>query len=329
MSPRQKAKPGKPARIAVSAGDPAGVGPEITDACLRDPKVMAVCRPLVFWPAGAGQPAVADVVVCGRIGDDPGSTAMACLEAATASVEAGECSALVTAPLSKARASMAFPGFTGHTDWLASRAGMDPARVLMIFHGEKVRTACVTRHVPLREVHAGLDGRRIAWAALVLAIHLGTGSGIRRPRIAIAGLNPHASEGGLLGSEDRDLIEPAVRLAAESAVRLRMRCELVGPLAADGAYREHVNGGWDGVLAMYHDQATVAAKVADPFRSVNVTAGLPYVRTSPDHGTADAIAGKGLAHPGSMRAALLLAARLVPRASMMRKRILLLGDVLG
>jgi 4-hydroxythreonine-4-phosphate dehydrogenase len=271
-------------RIAVSLGDPDGVGPELARAAARSERVLDVCEPVLF-PGGP----------------------LESLEAAVSAVERGECRALTTAPLSKERMGRLVPGFTGHTEWLAERAGLSPTDVVMIFSGPRVRTACVTRHVALGQVPSSLDASRIVRTTVMLRDHLDRGLGIEAPRIAVCGLNPHASESGLMGDEEERVIAPAVTRARGEVGP----GEVVGPVAADAAFREHVLGRYDGVVAMYHDQATIAAKVVDPFRGVNVTAGLPWVRTSPDHGTADDIAGTGKADPTSMVEALVLAARLV------------------
>ncbi|MBW2263817.1 MAG: 4-hydroxythreonine-4-phosphate dehydrogenase PdxA, partial [Deltaproteobacteria bacterium] len=141
------------------------------------------------------------------------------------------------------------------------------------------------------------------------------------PRLAVCGLNPHASDGGIMGDEEERVIAPAVAALRGAVARLGGKGELVGPVAADAAYRDHVLGRHDGVLAMFHDQATIAAKLADPFLGVNYTAGLPFVRTSPDHGTADDVAGTGRADHRSMREAVLLAARIVSCRSGLRRRL--------
>lgn len=308
--------------VAVSAGDAAGVGPELSLAAVRDGDVLDACRPVLFWPAGVDrQDGGIEVVEAGREGEEPARAAVACLEAALGAVRGGGAAALVTAPVSKERTAAFLPGFRGHTDWLAGRESLDPRDVVMIFSGPRVRTACVTRHVALSEVPGLLSARDIAWAGLLLWGHLRWELGIGSPRLAVCGLNPHASDGGILGDEEERVIGPAVASLREAVARLGGGGELVGPVAADAAYRDHVLGRWDGVLAMFHDQATVAAKLADPFLGVNYTAGLSFVRTSPDHGTADALAGTGRADPRSMREAILLAARIASCTDGLRHRL--------
>lgn len=309
-------------RVAVSVGDPSGIGPEVAAAAARDEAVRRACRPVLFWPRSLAPPDVdAELVEVGGREDPSGAAALASLEGALDAVTRGGLEAMATAPMSKERTAAVEPGFTGHTEWLARRSGLDPREVVMIFTGPRVRTACVTRHVPLSEVPSLLDGRDVAWASVLLHAHLHHELGIERPRIAVAGLNPHASDGGLLGAEERTIIAPAVDRARRVLARLREGGTITGPLAADGAFRDHVLGVHDAVLGMFHDQATIASKIADPFLGVNTTAGLPFVRTSPDHGTADALAGSGRADPGSMRQALLLAARLAVRSGALRHRL--------
>jgi 4-hydroxythreonine-4-phosphate dehydrogenase len=198
---------------------------------------------------------------------------------------------------------------------------VDARDVVMIFSGPRVRTACVTRHLPLAEVPGSLTRRDVAWAALLLWGHLRWELGIESPRLAVCGLNPHASDGGILGDEEERVVAPAVADLRDALVRLGEGGEIVGPAAADAAFRDHALGRHDGVLAMFHDQATIPAKLADPFLGVNYTAGLPFVRTSPDHGTADDLAGTGRADPRSMREALLLAARIASCRSGLRSRL--------
>lgn len=314
--------------VAVSVGDPAGIGPEVAVAAARNESVLASCRPVLFWPRGVDGPGEGiESMAVGEQGDGPAASAMASLEAATEAVMSGTCQALVTAPLSKERVAQIVPGFTGHTDWLAERAGVRPEDVVMIFSGPRVRAACVTRHVALSRVPGILDGGQVAWATLLVWGHLRWDLGLEAPRVAVCGLNPHASDGGLMGREEEEIVAPAVDRAREAVSRLGGG-SISGPVAADGAFRDHVLGKTDGVVAMYHDQATIAAKLADPFRCVNTTAGLPFVRTSPDHGTADDIAGTGSADPGGMREAVLAAARLASREGALRHHLDSLRSVL-
>ncbi len=319
--PRDKKTDGLP-RVAVCAGDRCGVGPEVSLSAVRDEQVLAACRPVLFWHAGPDRPPdLADVVVVGRGDASPARAAIACLEAAVDAVLGGDAAALVTAPVSKERTAAVLPDFRGHTEWLALRASVDPRHVAMIFSGPRVRTACATRHVALSAVPAALSPAHVAWAGLLLWGHLHWELGITSPRLAVCGLNPHASDGGILGDEEARVVAPAVSCLRDAVARLGGSGRIAGPVAADAAYRDHVLGRHDGVLAMFHDQATIAAKLADPFLGVNYTAGLPFVRTSPDHGTADDLAGTGRADHRSMREAFLLAARIASCRAGLRHRL--------
>jgi 4-hydroxythreonine-4-phosphate dehydrogenase len=209
--------------------------------------------------------------------------------------------ALVTAPIDKAVASREGLRHPGHTEYLAARAGVEDFAMLMA--GPTIRVVLATIHIPLREVPERLDEAAILRAAGLLARSLVTDFGIARPRVGVLGLNPHAGEAGLLGDEEQRVIGPAL-------ARLRMAhpdAEWLGPLPADTAFHQHRVGQLDGLVAMYHDQGLGPFKLAHFYDGVNVTLGLPFVRTSPDHGTAKDIAGRGIADPASLSAALQLA----------------------
>jgi 4-hydroxythreonine-4-phosphate dehydrogenase len=227
-------------------------------------------------------------------------------------VASGLAAALVTGPVSKQVIAASGRGaarrFRGHTEHLAARLG---ARApVMAFVAPRLRTALVTTHLPLRRVPAVLRPEGVARACVALA-HLVTRlDGARPPPIAVASLNPHAGEGGLLGDEERRLIAPGIERARARLGRAGLAVEIVGPMGAETAYRRAAAGEFGGVVAMYHDQATIACKLAGFGETVNVTLGLPIVRTSVDHGTAYDLAGTGRASDRAMRAALRLAARL-------------------
>jgi len=218
-------------------------------------------------------------------------------------VQSGAASALCTLPIHKqALAEGAGFSFPGHTEFLAHLAGAE--EVVMMLASDRLRVVPVTIHIAIADVPAALtpdllDRRiRITHQALV------TQFGIAKPRLAVAGLNPHAGEGGRMGTEDAALIAPVLdRLRAEGM-------DLRGPLPADTMFHERARAGYDAAICMYHDQALIPIKTLDFDEGVNVTLGLPFVRTSPDHGTAFDIAGKGLANPSSTLAALRMAARL-------------------
>jgi 4-hydroxythreonine-4-phosphate dehydrogenase len=227
---------------------------------------------------------------------------LALLDLAIDGALTGEFAALVTAPVQKGLLNDAGIAFTGHTEYLATRVGGGPP-VMLLTTGE-LRVALATTHVPLRAVSAALSVEALCHTAATLAQALESWWGISAPRIAVCGLNPHAGEGGHLGDEEIRIITPAIE-------RLRARgIRVSGPLPADTVFVPRVLQNFDAVLAMYHDQGLPVVKHAGFEQAVNVTLGLPILRTSPDHGTALDLAGTGRADPGSLTAAVRLASRL-------------------
>ncbi len=310
-------------RLGITLGDPAGIGPEIVAVALSaaDPEVLA--RVIVYGdraplergaramgvtlPAGLTLVAdgIGDRAVAGAPDEVSGAAQVGYLEAAVAAARAGELAAIVTAPISKTWAKRAGFAFPGHTEMLAERLGARD--VVMMFAGPKFKVALATVHVPLREVAQVLTMLRLRRVIELLAESLVRDFGIAAPRIGVVGLNPHAGEGGLLGSEDRDVIAPALT-ALPPAI-------LSGPLIPDAAFRDALHGSVDALVAQYHDQGLIPVKLVDFDEAVNLTLGLPIVRTSPDHGTAYDIAGKGVARAVSMQRALALAVSMVERRS--------------
>jgi 4-hydroxythreonine-4-phosphate dehydrogenase len=310
-------------RIGITLGDPAGIGPEIVAAAIAAAPdewrgrlvVYGDCGPLeraaraigVTLPAveivgdGTGERAVA-----GAPDDATGAAQVGYLESAVAAASRGELGAIVTAPISKTWARRAGFAFPGHTEMLAARLGARD--VVMMFAGPKLRVALATVHVPLAEVIASLTTARIRTTIELVAESLARDFSIARPRIGVVGLNPHAGEGGLLGVEEQDVIAPALAAPCGDAV-------LSGPLVPDAAFRSATGGAYDAVVAMYHDQGLIPVKLVDFEDSVNMTLGLPIVRTSPDHGTAYDIAGRGIARATSMQRALALAVDIVTARS--------------
>ena len=291
-------------RVAVSMGDPLGIGPEIVARAAADERVRAVLVPIVFGARAALEP----WAYAGELREvaphlpGSGALALACVDAAARAVMAGEAEALCTAPLSKARVDAVHPGFVGHTEHLAA---LVDAHVAMMMAGPRLRVVLATNHLALSEVPRRLTRERIAFVVGLCHRELRGRFGIPAPRIAVCGLNPHAGEGGLFGDEDARIVAPAVHDARAQGI------DVQGPLAADGLFPRAAAGAFDAVVALFHDQGLIPAKLLDFRSTVNVTLGLPWPRTSPDHGTADAIAGKGVADPEPMISALLLAARLV------------------
>jgi 4-hydroxythreonine-4-phosphate dehydrogenase len=317
-------------RVAISLGDPSGIGPEVTAAALAQAQVVRGLEPVVFgddrvWAracriarvedrlpriaVGAAVPRGGALVEVTRLSarqaragvpDLPGARAqLAYLVCAADALAHGDAQALCTAPLSKAQVNAAGLPFTGHTEYLAERFDR---RVLMMLAGERLRVALATTHLPLRDVPGALSTAQLARDLKLLSRELSR-FGLRRPRIAVCGLNPHAGEQGHLGDEEQRVIAPAIARARRAGVRAE------GPFPADSLFPRAIDGGTDAVLAMFHDQGLVALKLLHFHDGVNVTLGLPFLRTSPDHGVAYDLAGTGKANPESMAMALRWAAR--------------------
>jgi len=253
-------------------------------------------------------------VVPGKPTPEGGAAQLAWIDEATALVQAGVADALVTGPVSKH--AIATSGgedakhFRGHTEHLAARLGA--REVVMAFRSPELTSALVTTHLSLSRVPGAVTPRAVA-SSVYWIVRLLRALGIRRPRVAIAALNPHAGEEGLLGDEERKRITPGIALAERRLRRERTGAVLTGPIGAETAFRRALAGAFDGVVAMYHDQATIPHKVLGFGEAVNVTLGLPIVRTSVDHGTAYDLAGTGRADPSGMQEAMSLAAALVPK----------------
>jgi 4-hydroxythreonine-4-phosphate dehydrogenase len=247
----------------------------------------------------------------GRPGPEDGAAQLAWIDEAADLARDGVAAALVTGPVSKlAIARCGAPGaadFLGHTEHLGRRLGA--REVTMAFVGARLVTALVTTHLPLARVPEAVTPREVGRAAFWLA-RLLRDLGRERPRVAVAALNPHAGEGGLLGDEERRRIAPGIVVARRRLSRAGVQAELAGPVGAETAFRLAARGVYDGVVAMYHDQATIPSKLLGFGEAVNVTLGLPIVRTSVDHGTAYDLAGTGRADPRGMREAIELGARL-------------------
>jgi 4-hydroxythreonine-4-phosphate dehydrogenase len=285
--------------IAVTVGDPSGVGPEIAVAAASDARVAAVCQPMLYGPHTAEALAP---FPCGEVSAASGQAAYDAIVSATHDALAGRVAALATAPINKAAFAAAGLSWRGHTDLLAHLCGTPD--VAMMFWSDRLRVVLATVHIPLADVPATVTA-----AALDRVLRLTADSlpafGIPSPRLAVAGLNPHAGEQGLLGHEDEDVVRPAVERGREAGI------DVQGPFPADTLFVRAARGDFDAVIAMYHDQGLVPVKLVAFGRAVNVTLGLPIIRTSVDHGTAFDIARQGRADPGSLIEAILLAARLV------------------
>jgi 4-hydroxythreonine-4-phosphate dehydrogenase len=302
-------------------GDPAGIGPEVTVKALSDPRISKLAHfqvvgdffvidkirkilrtnteislldlanvPSTSFTFGIQKPAF-------------GKASMEYIDKALALLKSREADALVTAPVNKSSIrSAGFEDFEGHTEYLAENTGSK--EFAMMFVGKNLKIVLVTRHIALRDVARSITSESICRAIRLTHEHLKKYFGIKSPRIAVAGLNPHASDSGLFGDEEEKVIIPAIRKAS---VEIK---NIYGPFPADAVFYETLKGKFDAVVAMYHDQALAPFKTLYFNDGVNLTLGLPFIRTSPDHGTAFDIAGKGIADPTSMKEAILLACSL-------------------
>jgi 4-hydroxythreonine-4-phosphate dehydrogenase len=282
-------------RVAITVGDPSGIGPEIAEKAARDPRVLEVCDPIVYAPAAdrTFDPGVLSAAA--------GRAAYDLILRAVGDAQHGAVDAVATAPVNKEAFRLAGLRWAGHTDLLAHLTGAE--HVAMMFHSETLRVVLATVHIPLAEVPRALTRRTLESTIALTARELPR-FGIAAPRIAVAGLNPHAGEHGLFGHEEQRVIEPAVAACRAQGI------DVAGPFPADTLFLRAMRGVFDVVVACYHDQGLIPVKLAAFGEAVNVTLGLPIVRTSVDHGTAFDIAGRGIADPGSMIAAVRLAARL-------------------
>jgi 4-hydroxythreonine-4-phosphate dehydrogenase len=296
-------------------GEPAGIGPEIALKAfdllgghigghalklVGDPGVFRSCGPV---PSDA---LIATRHAAGRIPGKPQlrNAAAVCeaIETAVAAAKNGAAAAIVTAPINKAALAEADFRFPGHTEFLAHLTGV--ARPVMMLCGAGLRVVPLTIHIPVAEIVGAISADAIVETGQIILAALSRDFAIASPRLAVSGLNPHAGEEGMLGGEERALIAPAIaRLKAAGA-------RVVGPLPADTMFHEEARAQYDAALCMYHDQALIPIKALAFWEGVNVTLGLPIVRTSPDHGTALDVAGKGKADPRSMIAAIRLAAQM-------------------
>jgi 4-hydroxythreonine-4-phosphate dehydrogenase len=326
--------------VVLTTGDPAGVGPEILVKALAERDWRASMRPLVVGsarvlreaiaacrldlaveeveraadaPAGPGVVAVRDVPWQGRVpyGEiDPGSgrAAVDSIELACRLIRAGEADALVTGPINKEAIWAAGVQAPGHTELLADLLGVAREDVMTMFVIGKLRIFFLTRHLPLRAAIEALHVDLVAGGIRGIARHCGP-LGIEAPRIAVAALNPHAGEGGKLGTEDRDILRPAVERCRGEGI------DVVGPVPSDAVFFQCREGRFDAVLSLYHDQGHIAAKTIDFFGVVACQLGLPVLRTAAEHGTALDIAGRWIADPRGQVEAMRVATELAPRAA--------------
>ncbi len=326
--------------LLVSLGDPAGVGPELIVQAwarrgeLRLPPFVVVGSERILREAAevSGVDLVTELYgndqviplgfnralsvwdgfddlayTPGRPDRDGAVAALVSLEAAVDHVRDGHSAGVITAPVSKAAIAEIEPSFIGQTELCAAACGMAPEDAVMMLAGPSLRTVPMTVHCALAEVPGRLSVELIVSRARIVSEALQRDFGIKRPRLAIAGLNPHAGEQGRMGHEERAIIAPAI-----SALRAE-GIDATGPHPADTLFAPHKRGSYDVAIAMYHDQALIPLKALDFDQGVNVTLGLPIIRTSPDHGTAFDIAGQGLARPDAMIAAIHMAGEMAAR----------------
>ena len=285
----------------MTVGDPRGIGPEIVAKALADQLVGERCDVVVVGAEGAGVD-VAEAVGRWRANGGAelaGKLSGLAIERAVEMAMAGEVDGIVTAPIDKSALFAGGYDYPGHTEMLAHLTG---ARVAMMLASDKLRVVLATTHIPLREVSEKLTAESITEAAHITREGLRSWFGIADPRIALCALNPHGGDGGRFGNEDTSLLAPAARAAG-----------IDGPFPADTVFVRAMRGEFDAVIAPYHDVGMTAIKVASFGNAVNITLGLPFPRTSPDHGTALDIAGQDRADPSSMIAATLLCASIAAR----------------
>jgi 4-hydroxythreonine-4-phosphate dehydrogenase len=302
-------------RLAVTLGDPRGIGPEVAARAARLLAEQPEAPTLVFiGPRGTGaETAAHEFIPLGQWhpGADEataGHLAATAIEEAIRLALAGEVAGIVTAPIDKHALHAAGYAYPGHTELLAHRAGGAPVAMMMVAEetplGGALRVVLATTHLPLAEVPTALSRELFVEQARIVATGIRRGWGIQRPRLALCAVNPHASDGGLFGDEEARLLAPArEELRAEGL-------DVAGPIPADTVFVRALRGEFDAVITPYHDVGMAAFKTAAFGHGVNLTLGLPFIRTSPDHGTALEIAGKGIADPASMLEALRLATRL-------------------
>ena len=316
-------------KVGITHGDPNGIGYEIILKTFADPTMLELCTPVIYGsPKVASyhrkaldmqtnfstvssaehlQPDSLNLIPCtaeevkielGKATQEAGEAALAALERAVTDWKAGLIDVLVTAPINKHSIQSDTFRFPGHTEFIQDRVGKEGQQALMILMNDSLRVALVTTHLPIKDVAKAVTQEAVLEKIATFHHSLQRDFSISNPRIAVLSLNPHAGEEGLLGQEEQDVIQPAMQQAEEQGITV------YGPYAADGFFGKSDYVHFDGVLAMYHDQGLAPFKLLDMEDGVNYTAGLDLVRTSPDHGTAFDIAGKGVANEASFRHAI-------------------------
>ncbi len=294
-----RAKP----RVGITVGDPSGIGPEISLKAAAHAAVLEVCEPCLYGPHHEMD---LRAFTPGHLSAEAGRAACEAIARAVEDVRLGRIDAIATAPINQEAFALAEIAYKGHTDLLAMLTKSGPA--VMMFHSEPLRVILATVHVALREVPALLTPDLLDFVIDLSAQELPR-FGYAQPKLALAGLNPHAGEHGVIGDEEELVLRPAVQRARQRGV------DISGPWPGDTVFGRAAGGEFDAVIACYHDQGLIPVKLLAFGRAVNVTLGLPIIRTSVDHGTAFDIAGKGVADPSSLVEAIRLAARLAARSA--------------
>jgi 4-hydroxythreonine-4-phosphate dehydrogenase len=321
--------------IGISLGDFNGIGPEVILKTLSDSRILKLYTPVVYGSykvlakykriseteevvfnsvrnIEGINPKKVNLITCweedyevapGKVTEQAGKCALISLQKAVEDVMGGKTDAIVTAPINKLNIQSPEFSFPGHTEYLTAKAGLTDSLMLLVT--ENLRVGVVTGHIPLSEVRNQISKEKIAAKLSMMHKSLKDDFGIQKPKIAVLGLNPHAGENGLLGKEEQEMIVPLIEELKNKGILA------YGPFPADGFFGMHHYKKFDAVLAMYHDQGLIPFKTLAFDSGVNFTAGLPFVRTSPDHGTAYDIAGKNIASEGSFREALYLAYEIV------------------
>ena len=323
-------------KIGITVGDINGIGLEVILKTVADERILNLCTPVIYgsskvvsyhknivqveFPfanmssARNAEDGKVNVVNCwqetvsitlGKINEMGGKYALLALEIATEELKEGKIDALVTAPIHKHAMQLAGFKHIGHTEFLTEKLGTGESVMLMV--NDNLRVGLVTNHLPIAKVAAAITSEKILSKIVALNQSLKIDFGIEKPIIAVLGLNPHAGDEGTIGDEEQNIIQPAIEMAKHRGIIA------MGPFAADGFFGSDNFRKFDAILAMYHDQGLVPFKTLSFGNGVNYTAGLPFVRTSPDHGTGMDIAGKNEANPHSFRQALFLAIDLVKR----------------
>lgn len=315
--------------IGITQGDTNGVGYEVIIKSLTDARLLDICVPVVYGSSRAFgfykkqlpdtdslntniintakdfHPKRVNIINCvpdnfridpGQPAPESANAALIALTDAVKDLRNGDLNAMVTAPLNKKAVALHFPGFTGHTEFLINEFGVKDG--LMFLVADKMRVGVVTNHLPLSQVPSALTTEMILSKLRLMDASLRRDFGIIRPRIAVLGLNPHSGDGGMLGREEIEIINPAIEAAGQENILA------FGAYSPDGFFSTHQQYNFDAVLAMYHDQGLIPFKALAFDTGVNFTAGLPVVRTAPDHGTAYELAGKGTANPMPMKSAI-------------------------